>query len=460
MVERRFEPQFEPTTFQRDLPELCAEVRVAPFPKLEVAAFNEDLGAQLGISATELLEAVEGAQGVAVAYAGHQFGQLVPSLGDGRALTLGQFPQGLNGQPAEVGLKGSGRTPFSRGGDGLATLGPMLREYLVSEAMHALGIPTTRSLAVLTTGQKVQRRKVEPGAVLVRVAASQVRVGTFEFVAMRSHEVLQRLLGHTYSLLSGAPGEASHDVSPAEQAGFVFDQVVRRQAALVAQWMKVGFVHGVMNTDNVQLFGQTIDYGPCAFLDSYDPDAKFSSIDTTRRYRFSAQPEVMAFNLARFAECLLPFAGEQVLMEQLGTFQQHFDQAYRRATASTFGVSDGALAQEFLDFMQAGALDYTATVRGLAEGIVPSGVEQWEQRWRCLEPDFAAMRRSNPVYIPRNHVVEEVLKDAERGDFAPFEQVFAKVTNPFEAITEDAALDPLAVGPGPDAPEIITYCGT
>jgi uncharacterized protein YdiU (UPF0061 family) len=420
-----------------------------------------------------------GATPVAQAYSGHQFGSFTPRLGDGRALLLGEIV-GPDGQRRDLHLKGSGRTPFARGGDGLAAVGPMLREYVISEAMHALGIPTTRALAVVATGRPVRRETVLPGAVLARVAGSHLRVGSFQYAAATGDvELLRRLAEHAITrhhpvdLPEGPPRYLA-----------LFEAVVAAQAALVAQWMLVGFVHGVMNTDNMTISGETIDYGPCAFLDAFDPATVFSSIDAGGRYAYGNQPLAAEWNLARLAEALLPlFADDEeraieLALGALGRFREQYDAAWSAGMSTKLGVPPGvearALIEELLPLLHANRVDYTSFFRGLSaaadgdaepvRGLVLdlASLDAWLQRWRALAPDSRAMHRVNPVYIPRNHLVEEALTaavggDAVEGDLAPLGRLLDAVSAPFD---ERPGLERYAAPAPEDFGSYVTFCGT
>jgi uncharacterized protein YdiU (UPF0061 family) len=387
-----------------------------------------------------------------MAYAGHQFGGYTPRLGDGRALLLGD----LAGR--DLHLKGSGPTPFSRGGDGFAAVAPMLREHLVSEAMHALGIPTTRALAVVATGREVRREQLLPGALLVRVATHHVRVGTVQLArSLGDAALLRRLVRH----------------AGFEDARALLDEVVQRQAALVAQWMLVGFVHGVMNTDNMTLSGETIDYGPCAFLERFDPATVFSSIDSAGRYAYGNQPLAGEWNLARLAEALLPLLADDEdaavaqAQEALGAYRPAYLSAWTRGLAAKLGVAADdevvlALAQDLLPLLEQSRVDWTTFWRRLSAGTARDvfldlpAIDAWLGRWAGLSPDLAAMDRVNPVYVPRNRLVEEALSAAVAGDLAPFEELLQVVTHPFE---ERPGRERFAE-PGPDDAGYRTFCGT
>jgi uncharacterized protein YdiU (UPF0061 family) len=424
----------------------------------------------------------EGAEPLALAYAGHQFGNFVPQLGDGRAILLGEVV-GRDGRRYDIQLKGSGETPFSRNGDGRAALGPVLREYLVSEAMAALGVPTTRSLAAITTGETVMRDTEQPGAVLTRIASSHVRIGTFEYFAARGDNEAVRLLAD-YVIARHYPEAA--DAANAYRA--LLDAVITRQADLVARWLLVGFIHGVMNTDNVAVSGETIDYGPCAFLDTYDPAKVFSAIDQFGRYAYANQPQVMLWNLARFAETLLPLLAtsedEAVgrARDALEGFGSRFQAAYHGGLARKIGLSeDGvALAQDLLSRMAENEVDFTLGFRRLCDAALgpdgdagvrtlfkkPGSYDEWAIRWRARltsEPESPearaeAMRGKNPAFIPRNHLVERAIAAAvEQQDFGEFEALLEVVTHPFE---EPPDLARFAIPPLPEERVTRTFCGT
>ncbi|HYJ26227.1 MAG TPA: YdiU family protein [Nocardioides sp.] len=472
--------------FARELPELALPWQAAETPEPRVLALNEPLAAELGLDpgwlrgdGVGLLTGTrlpEGATPVAQAYAGHQFGGYSPRLGDGRALLLGELVDD-SGRLRDLHLKGSGRTPFSRGGDGLAAVGPMLREYVVSEAMHALGIPTTRSLAVVATGRPVQRETVLPGAVLARVASSHLRVGTFQYArATDDVDLLRRLADHAIARHHPAAADAEHPHLA------LFESVVAVQAALVAQWMLVGFVHGVMNTDNMTISGETIDYGPCAFMDAFDPATVYSSIDTGGRYAYGNQPVVAEWNLARFAEAILPLLADEqdaavaVAVEALGAFRDRYSAAWSAGMRTKLGLSadvDGAeasrLVTDLVALVQAGHVDHTSFFRSLgaaargdaepARGMFLdlAGFDAWTERWLALGPDADAMDRTNPVYVPRNHLVEEALAAATGGDLAPLDRLLEAVSAPYD---ERPGLERYAE-PAPDSfGAYTTFCGT
>jgi len=474
--------------FARALP---SEVRA---PKL--IRLNRGLAEELGLDPAWLAspEGVEvltgnripdGAEPIATAYSGHQFGQFSPQLGDGRAILLGEVID-RQGRRRDIQLKGPGRTPFSRRGDGRAALGPVLREYIVSEAMAALGIPTTRALAAALTGEIVMREEALPGAILTRVASSHIRIGTFQFFAARGDVEAVRLLAD-HVIARHYPDVAARETP---YLGLL-DAVIAAQAALVAQWMLVGFIHGVMNTDNMSIAGETIDYGPCAFMDAYDPKAVFSAIDEYGRYAFANQPPIARWNLTRLAETLLPLlAGNQdeavALAEgALATFAGAFEIAFlagirRKLGLFTEQADDVVLIGNLMDVMQRGAADYTLTLRYLsdaAEGEAgsaplralfsdPAGLDAWLTDWRqrlAREPQAgserrAAMRAVNPLFIPRNHRIEAVIEAAvERDDFAPFEALLAVLSRPYDDQPDFA---PYAQPPMPQERVLQTFCGT
>ena len=544
-------------------------VEPTPVKAPQLLAFNDALAAGLGLARGADAAAVfggntlpPGAQPLAMAYAGHQFGHFVPQLGDGRAILLGEVvdPQG---QRFDVQLKGAGPTPFSRNGDGRAAIGPVLREFLVSEAMHALGVPTTRALAVVATGESVFRGGALPGAVLTRVAASHVRVGTFQYFAAREdHAAVRQLVD--FVIARHYPELAGHTNPPLA----LLQAVAEAQARLVSAWLQVGFVHGVMNTDNMTISGETIDYGPCAFIDAYDPGAVFSSIDREGRYAFANQREVAKWNLARFAESLLPVlidecgsgaaAGDSApdaasaaetaaveaavvaATEALAEFDGHFETVWVAGMRAKLGLGDahesldapgapgagGAtdevvaeLARDLLQHLRETQADYTNSFRELAriangvraeveavgaktvaeaEADVEVGISQaaeadrggapgvppeagavfvgrefgealagaepaaqfpaeWIARWLALGPDPGAMNRVNPIYIPRNHVLDAALEAATDGDLAPFTALLARVTHPYEEQPGGAEFaNPAPPGSG----RFVTYCGT
>ncbi len=473
--------------FASELPELALAWQGAPAPDPRLLVLNEPLARDLGLD-PELLRSEqgldlllgtavpEGATPVAQGYAGHQFGGWSPRLGDGRALLLGELTD-REGRLCDLHLKGSGRTPFSRGGDGFAVLGPMLREHVVSEAMHALGIPSTRSLAVVATGRDVLRERVEQGAVLARVARSHLRVGTFQYAASRGdRDLLQRLVDHAIDRHHRAARDADNP------ALGLFDAVVSAQASLVARWMLVGFVHGVMNTDNMTISGETIDYGPCAFLDAFDPAAVFSSIDHGGRYAYGRQPIAAEWNLARLAETLLPLIDEdaetaaQHATESLGRFRDHYSAAWYAGLRAKLGLPDGLaedvvapLSTDLFALLESGHVDLTSFFRRLGDAargdreparalvLDLAGIDAWLDSWLALEPDAAVMDRTNPAYVPRNHLVEEALAAANGRDLAPLHRLLEAVTAPYD---ERPGLERY-LEPAPDSfGDYTTYCGT
>ena len=473
--------------FARELGELALPWRADEAPEPRLLVLNDTLAEELGLDPAALrgpaglrllvgTAVPPGATPVAQAYAGHQFGGYSPRLGDGRALLLGELEDAA-GRLRDLHLKGSGRTPFARGGDGLAAVGPMLREYVVSEAMHALGIPTTRSLAVVATGRAVRRETLLPGAVLARVASSHLRVGSFQYArATGDVDLLRRLADHAIARHHAAAADAP------EPYRALFEAVVAAQADLVARWMLVGFVHGVMNTDNMTISGETIDYGPCAFLDAFDPATVYSSIDTGGRYAYSNQPLAAEWNLARLAEALLPlFADEEeravaLAVESLGTFRPRYDAAWAAGLRAKLGLpattddaTVTALGDDVLTLLQGDHVDLTSFFRRLASAargddepvrllfLDLAGIDAWLDRWRALGPDPTAMERVNPVYVPRNHLVEEALDAATDGDLAPLERLLDAVTAPYD---ERPGLDRYAAPAPQDFGASRTFCGT
>jgi serine/tyrosine/threonine adenylyltransferase len=425
-----------------------------------------------------------GAEPLAAAYAGHQFGHFNPQLGDGRAILLGEMIA-RDGRRTDIQLKGSGRTPFSRGGDGRAAVGPVLREYLISEAMAALGIPTTRVLAAVATGEWIMREEPLPGAILTRTAASHIRIGTFQFFAARGDiAALRALADHAI---------ARHDPELAGEGRYIgfLDAVIRRQAALVAQWMCVGFIHGVMNTDNMAVSGETIDYGPCAFMDRYDPGTVFSSIDRDGRYAYGNQPAIARWNLARLAETLLPLLDADddkalslanAAIESFGDiFEAEFTGRLRRKLGlATVRAEDVTLIRDWLQLLQAGQADFTGAFRTLGAAVAPAGgpalraafgpllgLDDWLARWRARLAEEGraageverAMAAVNPAVVPRNHRVEAALAaaSAEEPDITLFEEALAVLTKPYETQADPAGLDkPAPTGAAPYR----TFCGT
>ena len=495
-------------TYARQLPGSYVAWQPVAVPAPRLLFLNDALAAELGLDAATLRgpEAAAifagnalptDAEPIAQAYAGHQFGSFSPQLGDGRALLLGEVVD-RSGRRRDIAFKGSGRTPFSRGGDGKAAVGPMLREVLIGEAMHALGIPSTRALAVAATGEMVIREGTLPGAVLTRVAASHLRVGTFQYFAARGDlDTLRRIADYTI---------ARHDPALADAPDrylALLRTVAERQAALIAQWMNVGFIHGVMNTDNMALSGESIDYGPCAFIEAYDPATVFSSIDHGGRYAYGKQPQIARWNLARFAETLLPLAVDAddepavrravaQATEVIDAFPGLYEAALlqgQRAKLGLFAATpaddavDRALVHDWLGLLQAQAIDFTLAWRRLADAaegqVAPlreqfakaQALEPWLVRWReCTARDDVAggpgaqqraarMRQSSPWIIPRNHRVEEALAAATSDDdLEPFERLLAALRCPFDeapGLARYAEPAPVAVTAG-----YRTFCGT
>ncbi|MEM6890396.1 MAG: YdiU family protein [Pseudomonadota bacterium] len=439
-----------------------------------LVAYNETLGALLSISTASKadraavfsgVEVPEGAAPLAQLYAGHQFGNYNPQLGDGRAILLGEVV-GRDGLRRDIQLKGSGPTPYSRQGDGRAWLGPVLREYIVSEAMHALGVPTTRALAAATTGEDVYRETALPGAVLTRVASSHLRVGTFQIFAHRGERAALRALTD-YAIQRHYPDAAG----PMD----LLRAVCAEQAELIPAWMSVGFIHGVMNTDNCTISGETIDYGPCAFLDSYHADTVFSSIDQMGRYAYSNQPRIVVWNMAQFATALLqqldePQQGVEEATELVHTMPGQIEAAWRQRFGKKIGLADAsqedhALIEELLALMQTGQADFTNTFDALARGdarnqfLDREAFDAWASKWQmrlAQEADPAAvMQAANPRVIPRNHRIEAMIEAAVAGDYSPFDRLLSACTNPFDT-------DDLALMRPPLAAERVaaTFCGT
>ncbi|MDQ0732019.1 protein adenylyltransferase SelO [Arthrobacter sp. B1I2] len=475
--------------FARELAELAVPWQAEEAPSPELLVLNEKLAYDLGLDPQYLRspEGVrllvgnhvpEGATPVAQAYAGHQFGGYSPLLGDGRALLLGEVTD-QSGRLLDVHLKGSGRTPFARAGDGRAVVGPMLREYLVSEAMHALHIPTTRSLAVVATGRQVRRDGMLPGAVLTRVAGSHLRVGSFQYArATENMDLLKRLADHAISRHYPHAAEAENPYLA------LFGSVVSAQAALVARWMLVGFVHGVMNTDNMTISGETIDYGPCAFMDAFNPAAVYSSIDVSGRYAYANQPVLAEWNLARLAEAMLPLIDadqEKAVapaVEVLGQFRGQYSRAWSSGMKTKLGLvinaeSNDAAASGLVDdaiaILKDGPVDYTLFFRNLGKaargdlrpvrGMVLdlAAFDAWAERWQAMKPDAVLMDSVNPAYIPRNHLLEEALSAATEGNLAPVQQLLEAVGEPF---TERPGLERYAEGAPEDFGNYMTFCGT
>lgn len=478
--------KFDNTYLQ--LPEMFyTKLLPSPVPKPEIVILNTQLAMELGLnfSHTSLDNQAElfsgnqipkSAEPFAQAYAGHQFGHFT-ILGDGRAIVLGEHIN-PTGQRFDLQFKGSGPTPYSRNGDGRAALGPMLREYIISEAMNALNIPTTRSLAVVTNGNQVYRETALPGAILTRVASSHIRVGTFQFAALKhDKDITQALLD--YTIKRHYPEIEEKQNKPLA----LLEAVVKNQAALVTHWMRVGFIHGVMNTDNMALSGETIDYGPCAFMDTYDPGTVFSSIDHMGRYAYANQPAIVQWNIARLAETLLPLLDANIekakeLAEEaingFGAIYKENSLSMLRAKVGLFGKhkEDEKLITDLLDWMQKEGADYTNTFLDLTHETPPKGepyntcaFKEWYSRWQArvaknkqsLDSSLALMRTSNPVVIPRNHKVEQVLDAATNGDLHPLKDLLAALQAPYKY---NSNLKPYQSPPTPEEKVCQTFCGT
>ena len=481
-------------SFARSLEGFFVSCQAEPAVAPKMLQFNHALAEELGLDPVALDSDAglaifsgnttpEGSEPLAQAYAGHQFGGFSPQLGDGRALLLGEVIDTQQGR-RDIQLKGSGRTPFSRGGDGKSALGPVLREYLVAEAMHALGIPTTRALAAVTTGEDVYRESVLPGAILTRVAESHIRIGTFQYGAARGDSDKVRKLAD-YAIARHYP-----DTAEAENPYLAFFAAVAdAQAALVARWMNIGFIHGVMNTDNTTISGETIDYGPCAFMDRYAPSTVFSSIDQHGRYAYANQPEILTWNLARLAETLIPFVDSnkeraiELLTETIECIQPLYESHWLAGMRSKIGLStedplDLKLINDLLSVMEKGNADFTTVFRRLSQALrgdndtvrnlfaEPSAFDVWTQRWQkrleqdgvLAETNAQAMDRVNPIYIPRNHKVEEALAAAvNQGDMTPFSELLAVLNHPFDEVAGNEAY--AAPAPITNRP-YQTFCGT
>ena len=494
-------------SFARELQGFYVPWRPDAVPAPRLLFLNHILAAELGLDTATRDDTAwgatfagntlpEGAEPLAQVYAGHQFGGFSPQLGDGRALLIGEVID-REGHRRDIAFKGSGRTPFARNGDGKAAVGPMLREVLIGEAMHALGIPTSRALAVVATGEPVHRERILPGAVLTRVAASHIRVGTFQFFAARGDAQRVRRLAE-YAIARHYPELAGE---PEPFLGLL-RAVAERQAALIAGWMNVGFIHGVMNTDNMAISGETIDYGPCAFLEAYDPDTVFSSIDHRGRYAFGNQPDIACWNLARFAETLLPLIADDAeeavarATEVIAAFPARYREQLLRGQRAKLGLrrddsgddaADVALAEDWLALLHTERVDFTLAWRRLAD--VAAGDEAplralfgdagaptvWLARWRarCEREDRSAvidaavtgaaraqaMRRVNPIVVPRNHRVEEALAAAsDHGDVAPFQRLLDALTKPYDEAPDRALYTEPA--PAEQTARYRTFCGT
>lgn len=448
-----------------NLPEVFfSKVKPTPVADPRLIILNQDLAENLNLnffsfSEAQLAEIFSGnslskkSQTIAQAYAGHQFGNFV-ILGDGRAILLGEHLT-TDKKRFDIQLKGSGQTAYSRRGDGRAALAPMLREYLISEAMSALKIPTTRSLAVVTTGENVYRETILPGAILTRIASSHIRVGTFQFAAaLHGDGAVKKLIDYTIN----------RHFPAAKNAHELLKEVIESQADLIVNWLRVGFVHGVMNTDNMSICGETIDYGPCAFIDEYDPQKTFSSIDFYGRYAFENQPIIAQWNLARFAESLLPFLSREIAENEIDNFRVIYQKKYLAMMRSKLGIigkeaDDEKLISELLLWMKKTKADYTNTFRDL-KNVDKNWCEKWQNRrtknQSILQSD-ELMKKTNPVIIPRNHKVEEALNDALLGDMKKFNQLLAALKNPY---VESDNKKPYQLPPS-DAEKVTqTFCGT
>ena len=473
-----------------------ARLRPTPVAAPRLVRLNKKLALDLGLDPERLAapEGVEilagnrvpkGGAPLAMAYAGHQFGTFVPQLGDGRAILLGEVID-RTGVRRDIQLKGAGPTPYSRRGDGRAALGPVLREYVVSEAMAALGIPTTRALAAVTTGEPVWRETTLPGAVLTRVATSHIRVGTFQFFAARRDvDAIRRLADHViarhYPEAAGA----------ANSYRALLDQVISRQAALIAKWQLVGFIHGVMNTDNMSIAGETIDYGPCAFMDAYHPGKVYSSIDEMGRYAYGNQPDIAQWNLVRLAETLLPLLAEdndaavKEAQEAINEFAKAFKTACAAGLSRKLGLfqprpDDLSLARDLFERMARNGADFTSVFRRLCDAAAgpesdtgvrtlfadPGAFDGWAARWRHRIAEEggesterrSAMHATNPAFIPRNHLVEEaIIAAVNDGDFSPFESLLSVLSAPYE---DQPAFGRYVNSPRPDQVVHQTFCGT
>lgn len=477
------------------LPEhFSAAVLPTPVAAPLLIAFNHELAQELGLDLSGVDDArlaaifsgnvvPAGAEPLAMAYAGHQFGNFVPQLGDGRAILLGEVID-TNGKRRDIQLKGSGPTRFSRRGDGRAALGPVLREYIVSEAMHALGIPATRALAAVATGERVQRETGLPGGVVTRVAASHIRVGTFQYFAAREDtDAIKALCDYVI--------ERHYPEVRAEPKPYLalLQAIAARQRELICRWMMVGFIHGVMNTDNVAISGETIDFGPCAFMDEYNPNKVFSSIDAQGRYAYNNQPGIAQWNIARLAECLLPLLDddEDKAVEEANAVLAEFAEAFpklwlsgmrKKLGLTTQDDADGQLVQDLLSLMHRSEVDYTLTFRRLCDAadgnaepfrgmfIDLAGADEWLARWRQRAWQEAttesaraqAMRAVNPAVIPRNHRIEEVIAAAvEDGDLEPFHAMLKATARPYEELPEFVVY---AQAPMGHERVFRTFCGT
>jgi uncharacterized protein YdiU (UPF0061 family) len=481
-------------SFARSLQSFYVLCKAASAPAPKLLQFNDSLAKELGLEPSALNSEAgsaifsgnvipEGAEPLAQVYAGHQFGGFNPQLGDGRALLLGEVIDTL-GLRRDIQLKGSGLTPFSRGGDGKATLGPVLREYLIAESMHALGVPTTRALAAVTTGEEVNRERSLPGAILTRVAASHIRIGTFQFFAARSNTDKVRELAD-YAIAR------HHPATPGSDNPYLdfFKSVAEVQAALVARWMSLGFIHGVMNTDNMTVSGETIDYGPCAFMDTYSAQTVFSSIDTDGRYAYANQPSILSWNLARLAETLIPLVDTDkgiatvLLTDAVQDVQRVYETHWLNTMRPKIGLwtkipSDLALINDLLSLMEDSHADFTLVFRHLSKFLlgdnsqvlqhfgISASFDAWSQRWQSRmklegvrpETRALAMDRINPIYTPRNHKVEEALSAAvDHNDMKPFFRLLEVLSYPFDEVEGREGYST----PGPQLNTTYqTFCGT
>ncbi len=467
-------------------------VEPTPVSAPTMIRLNQDLASELGLDVARLdspeglailsgNQCADGSEPLAMAYSGHQFGGFSPQLGDGRAILLGEVIRN-DGVRHDIQLKGSGPTPFSRRGDGRSALGPVLREYIVSEAMAALGVPTTRALAAVASGDNVLRERLIPGGVFTRVAQSHIRIGTFQwFAAREDHDNLKILADY---VIERHYPDAQREENPYRA---LLDGVIERQAKLIAHWMQLGFIHGVMNTDNMTVSGETIDYGPCAFMDTYDPAKKFSSIDQQGRYAFANQGPIGLWNLTRFAETLLPLLDDdpKTAINEAQVALDRFAELHQAALLARFtakiGIeagetSDWNLVQTLLSAMADGEADYTLVFRHLSESLEsgddravirlfkqPQAIVAWLGVWRARMQQFqrgqavALMRRANPVFIPRNHRIEEAIKAAYEGDFEPFHRLHRVLQTP---LAEQVEFSEYEHAPAPDEVVQATFCGT
>lgn len=488
-------------SYAEDLPDFYVESDPMVVQSPSLLQFNHALANELGLGVAEQpsknlaqifsgQKLLAGSRPLAQAYAGHQFGGFSPQLGDGRGLLLGEVA-GRNGDRRDIALKGSGPTAFSRGGDGKAAVGAVLREYLIGEAMHCLGIPTTRALAAVATGELVYRERPLSGAILTRVAASHIRVGTFQFFASRQRFDQVRQLAD-YAIARHYPQiENSNDNGP-DRYLLLLQAVCEEQAALIANWMLVGFIHGVMNTDNMAISGETIDYGPCAYMESYNPEAVFSSIDQQGRYAYKNQPPIAQWNLTRFAETLLPLIDEDdperavpEVEAILNDFMPHYEKLMLAGAQTKLGLEnpnldidgDQLLVKDWLNLLEVNSVDYTLAWRRLADAAdgnsaalkalftSTEGLNHWLKRWQqriaqqCVTDTATRMHSVNPIYIPRNHLVEEALDAAsDDANLEPFERLLAVLTNPFEERAELARYAEPA--PQEFMSHYETFCGT